>query len=399
MNAPVLPSQSAILLAERAPKTVAHFDALDGLRAWLAWGVFFGHVILFAGLGRLRLPAGVDAITTVCVEIFMVVSGFVIAHLLLTKPEPYLPYIVKRFFRLFPALIVCTAIGAATIAMSRTPWPFDPGYQYGQQLAGLQDAQRQNFLLHSVLHFMMVHGMIPNTVLPLSQWALLPPAWSVSLEWQFYLVAPVVLLLFRKPAGAVSVLVITIAGLLLYARGAFGAFESPSLLPGAAEFFLLGIGSRLWRDRLNPTAPAFWAIVALGLAFLTKQPAIGIWIAFLTYLFCQRNRAGSASRRYVLGADALFTSRPAQWAGKRTYCVYLVHFPVFQLVLTMLALADVRSPTQVATLLVIFGLPLTVGAAEVLHRYVEVPGIRFGKDAAHRVGLVRRLSSPTSIVA
>ena len=362
------------------------FAPIEGLRAWLAWGVFLGHIILFAGLSRLGIPDRLGDIATVSVEIFMIVSGFVIAHLLLSRPEPYLPYITKRFFRLFPAFVVCAAAGAAAIAVSRTPWPADLTYQYGRQLIDLQAAQARHLTDHVLLHLTMLHGMVPNNVLNVSQWALLPTAWSISLEWQFYLVAPAILLSFRRTGGAISVALLTVAGLWLFTRGYLGTFESPSIFPGAAEFFLLGIGSRLCWGKIKPIAPAAIAIATLAIAFLTEQMAIGLWLAFLIYVFCQRDTVRGFNRRFVKLADLLFVSRPAQWAGKRTYCVYLVHFPIFQLLLTALMLMGMTSPDHIAGLLLLFGLPLTVAASEVLHRYIELPGMKLGKQVAARLG-------------
>jgi len=362
------------------------FAPIEGLRAWLAWGVFVGHVVLFAGLGRIGIPKWAGEITTTSVEIFIIVSGFVITHLLLTRQETYLPYITKRFFRLFPAFVVCAAVGGAAIAVSRTPWPSDPTYQYGRQLIALQDAQAHHLPAHVLLHLSMLHGAIPNNLLDVSQWALLPTAWSISLEWQFYLVAPAVLLLFRRKAGALVVSLLTVAGLWFYNRGYLGAFESPSFLPGAGEFFLLGIVCRLYWDEFKPPAPAAVAIAALAIGCIADQMAIAIWVAFLTYAVSQRSKLRGVNQGFVRIADTLFISRLAQSAGKRTYCVYLVHYPIYQLLLTALTLAAFKSPTAVAGTLIALGFPLTVIAAEALHRYVELPGMNLGKEIARRLG-------------
>jgi peptidoglycan/LPS O-acetylase OafA/YrhL len=366
------------------------FAPIEGLRAWLAWGVFVGHVVLFAGLSRIGIPTWAGEITTTSVEVFIIVSGFVITHLLLSRQENYLPYIAKRFFRLFPAFVVCAAVGATAIAISRTPWPGDATYQYGRQLIALQDAQAHHLPAHVLLHLVMLHGAIPSNVLDVSQWALLPTAWSISLEWQFYLVAPAVLLLFRRKGGAVVVSLLTVAGLWLYNRGDLGAFESPSFLPGAGEFFLLGIVCRLYWDEFKPPAPATVAIAALAVGCLADQMAIAIWLAFLTYAASQSAQLGGINRRFVSMADTLFVSRIAQWAGKRTYCVYLVHYPIYQLLLTALTMAALKPPTEVAAALIVLGFPLTVVAAEALHRYVELPGMNLGKEIARRLGAVSK---------
>src|SRR5438270_6252769 len=89
-----------------APAAVERFAPIEGLRAWLAWGVFFGHIALFAGLSRIGIPSGAADLASDCVQIFIIVSGFVITHLLLAQQEGYPSYIARRFFRLFPAFVV-----------------------------------------------------------------------------------------------------------------------------------------------------------------------------------------------------------------------------------------------------------------------------------------------------
>ena len=369
---------------------VGRFAAIDGLRAWLAWAVFLGHIILFAGLSRVGIPDRIAETASVSVEIFIIVSGFVITHLLLSRRDAYLPYITKRFFRLFPAFLISTAAGAAAIALSRTPWPFDPTYQYGLQLVAFQDAEARHLTAQILLHLTMLHGAVPNNVLNVSQWALLPPAWSISLEWQFYLVAPMVVLLFRRSVGAILVTMLAAAGVWSFNCGYFGAFESPSILPGAAEFFLLGIATRFYWNSIKLLAPAAIAIVSLVMGCLAEQMAIAIWLAFIAYLWCEKVEANGVDRWFAKVGDALFKSPIAQWAGQRTYCVYLVHFPVFKLLLTACTFSGVTSPGRVAGLLLAFGLPLTAVAAELLPRFVELPGMMLGKEVSRWIGLVRK---------
>jgi peptidoglycan/LPS O-acetylase OafA/YrhL len=181
------------------------------------------------------------------------------------------------------------------------------------------------------------------------------------------------------------VALLTVAGLWFYNRGYLGAFESPSFLPGAGEFFLLGIACRFYWDEFKPPAPAAVAIAALAIGCLAGQMAIAIWVAFLTYAASQKAQLRGVNRRFVRVADPLFVSPLAQWAGKRTYCVYLVHYPIYQLLLTALTVVALKSPIEVAGALLVLGLPLTVLTAEALHRYVELPGMSLGKEVARRL--------------
>src|SRR5688572_28994913 len=79
------------------------FPAIEGLRAWLAMAVVASHLIQLSGLYlRNRPGALLYAGGSVAVLVFVIVSGFVITHLVLGKREPYKVYVGRRFFRLFP---------------------------------------------------------------------------------------------------------------------------------------------------------------------------------------------------------------------------------------------------------------------------------------------------------
>jgi peptidoglycan/LPS O-acetylase OafA/YrhL len=78
-------------------------QTLDVSRGFLSWIVVVVHVVWLAGYhGLIQHNAGVYA-----VDGFIILSGFVIAQLLVTKNEPYGLYIFRRFMRLFrPSLFV-----------------------------------------------------------------------------------------------------------------------------------------------------------------------------------------------------------------------------------------------------------------------------------------------------
>ena len=70
-------------------------------------------------------------------------------------------------------------------------------------------------------------------------------------------------------------------------------------------------------------------------------------------------------------------TRIVQWLGSRSYSIYLIHFPV------LLASAVVLGGWSIATvLLTIF---FIICAAEVFHRFIEVPSIALSRRVGRRV--------------
>ena len=82
----------------------------------------------------------------------------------------------------------------------------------------------------------------------------------------------------------------------------------------------------------------------------------------------------------------VFGSAGPRWFGARSYCVYVIHWPIIQLVL--FAIFQYGAPGRWTTFAIL--LPgVVVGvllAAEALHRLVERPSIRLGSRLAKRLG-------------
>lgn len=174
---------------------LSHFDGLRGL---LACWVIVQHWLQFSGYRGERedgifirfLVSGEYA-----VHIFIMLSGFVISYLLYENRENYKDFITRRFFRLSPVFIACLLV---SICFARLPLVIEgmlPSSPWGiyPEMVEIANDTFENFGLNVGMHLVMLHGLLPNEVLPSSAAAFLPPAWSISLEWQFYLIAPLFL--------------------------------------------------------------------------------------------------------------------------------------------------------------------------------------------------------------
>jgi peptidoglycan/LPS O-acetylase OafA/YrhL len=350
------------------------FHSVDGLRGWLACLVVLYHTVQMSGAHF--LVGGAYSYFSVfgdgSVTVFIIVSGFVITHLILSKPEPYLAYISRRFMRLFPVFAVCCVAGVIVLTFARTAVPMSDLYTWPEHLLDWSDAQEQNFWGHLLAHATMLHGAVPNGILPEAQFAFLPSAWIVSLEWQFYIVAPLVVWLMRsKHWGSSLISVLVVLGLAGYSRVLSSQYGLPSFLPAAGQYFLIGIATRLFCKEGMFSAPAAVGLASLGLGFLLDQFAAGVWVGFVAYLFCQRNSTDPWNHRYIEMADGALLNRTSLYLGSRTYTIYLAHYPVLITVLTLLAVLGVHEPGLVALGLVILGWPLTIAAAECLSRFVR----------------------------
>ena len=364
-----------------------HFRSIDGLRAWLAWTVLFSHVVLHTATDeRIHFLQGkIDALGVDCVSVFIIISGFVITHLLLEKHEPYLHYITRRFLRLYPVYIICLSLGIAAMylhfaAFAGRPWgPYVP--QPGLIAAEQASLAGHGLAWHLLAHVTLLHGAVSNRILDVSEYMFLGPAWSLSLEWQFYLLAPLILFGLGSARGKLVVSLLTLAAYCAFRLGKLGDFIDASFLPGAALQFAMGISTRLAWDRL-PTLqryPAAALIVTAGFGVLSHAllPFL-FWIAFVAWLRLEQP-ADAVSRFVDRWASRLFKSGPAHFLGVRSYSTYLIHEPIIHVLvyLCIVKLSLAMWPTVLVTSIVT---PLlTLVAAVALYRYVEAPAIAFGK--------------------
>jgi peptidoglycan/LPS O-acetylase OafA/YrhL len=301
-------------------------ETIDVLRGLLSWIVVLVHVVFLAGYdGRIQRQTGVYA-----VDGFIILSGFVITQLLLTKNEPYGLFIFRRFMRLFPAFAVCLALAVLVR-------PFTFGTAPSEMIR--EASENRYFWWHLGAHASLLHGLVPAAWLPESQLAFLPPGWSISLEFQLYLVAPIV----------------------LWWLGRFGVRGFVLLAIASATTFLPAIA---WK--LN----YIWS--ANG-AFLPQR-----FLFFLIGMMLYLSLGGIGKQvRYWSGLVRL---------GEVSYSTYLVHWPI-------LACLNIFIPAgwprlERAELLFVTGAPLTLLCSFLLFRFVERPGIALGRTLSKPKGAV-----------
>jgi peptidoglycan/LPS O-acetylase OafA/YrhL len=366
------------------------FIAIEGLRAWLAWAVVLDHLAYFANfgvLGPILRGIGSDSVLA-----FIIVSGFVITHLLIERPEPYRIYLLRRFMRLFP-LFVVTCIGgyfAYELQIRLLAYGFDD-QEFASLLTNIAASADMYFWQHVLAHLTMLHSAINNHLLPFSYFVFNMPAWSLSLEWQFYLVAPlVVIATVRRPflVPLIAALV-ALASLWLFKKGWFGNFDTPGLLPAMAGYFAVGIASRLiypmFAGKKIENVNAALASVVILYMFVGKP--LVLWL--IVYSGFTFHLLGN--RIIAQGYRLALESRIATYFGARSYSIYLCHFPLI-IACEGLWIALFSTPPG-ALILLAMTIPTTMAISEILYRTVELPGIKLGSRMARRLEMPLGLES------
>ena len=362
-----------------AERTERFRPDIQGLRAVAVLAVVAFHA-------HLPLPGGF-----VGVDVFFVISGFVITGMLMNQWEIHgrlrmLTFSARRFKRLTPALaaMVCATVLLAVMLQS----PMGPQQTTAKTALGAMTLVA-NFVIAATTGDYFDAPAETNPLLN---------TWSLSVEEQFYLVFPATLFalwwLARRWQRS-SVVYVGIAAISVLSLGvALVNSRAPGVLPGPSGLYgfygplgrawefavgaLVAVtlarasasastgGSLIWwlsRPRSSVTVSvigalgvivSFWLLspATPGPGIRNLVPVLGTALVIL---------GGAASEGPIFRALA---SPPMRWLGDRSYSWYLWHWPL--IVFAALIWPDVA---YAGTLAAAFSLPV----AMVAYRWIEQP--------------------------
>ena len=346
-----------------------HLKQLTALRYFAAlWVVFYDYWPHLTGSAPPVIASG-----HLGVELFFVLSGFILAHVYLeafgSGTGRYLDFLWARLARIYPVHLAIL-IGLILLVV-------------GGRLGGL-DIGRQ----------LAVVSSLPAQILLLQAWGLSPhggwnhPSWSISAEWFAYLTFPALAFVYwrlkTRPWLAVGLSLILLAGLNLGFQHLTGQpLTAATIVWGALRIvpcFALGCAIWLvWSSGWPKTTRASWVLSSGGLAsvlLLTLSP-LPDWLTvpgFAALILGLAGLARAGSRR--------MTAPLLVYLGEVSFAVYMVCIPwqlVFMGLAAKLTGGGDRLPWPLWLLLVAGVTP----AAMVVHHLVERPA----REAMRRHGV------------
>lgn len=303
------------------------FDYLDGIRGLAILAV----VIVHWGLGRTTIGRG----GFVSVDVFFVLSGFVITTLLWRSTtltgrslgRSWVTFVRARIRRLYPALLGLVGFGSVLMLVI-------PG-------APVPAGEIFHNALLTLVQLTWYPEMLGNVADPFRQ------TWSLGVEWTFYLSWPVVVLVARSRGVSPRALAWWSLGsgvLLVAASTAFLSAEAFYFAPpGRFGQILIGAALAMAFVHAPPVMkprPVHTALTALGLA------AIVVFALAGAHPFSDVGRLAGSPMALVIAVllihhgyavsggpvHALVASRPVTLLGRVSYSLYLWHWiPVYLL--------------------------------------------------------------------
>ena len=329
---------------------------IDGLRAIAVGAVIVNH------FNARLLPSGYLG-----VDVFFVISGFVIVTSLASKPsesfgDMFIGFYSRRVKRLLPALTFCVMVSALLLCFLSP----DPGLALGTARRALFGVSNFQLFTESVQYFGDSVALNPFM-----------HTWSLGVEEQFYLVLPILIGLsgfYRsRTHGSRSLgLMIGILSLLslvgfiiVYPRNQPAAYF---LMP--FRFWEMGAGCLLCfllqRSEVQPFLSKFsgptslLSLILLGITFLMPLdlavPATLLAVS-ATFVLIFSVKQGSLVYR-------LLTIKKLVLIGLASYSLYLWHWPIISLSHLSIGIHWWTVPFQ---LLIIFAF------AYLSYRYIETP--------------------------
>ena len=385
------------------PRGIRYIPAIDGLRAVAVIAVMLYH------LGFTWIPGGFLG-----VDLFFVISGYVITRLLLDSIQRSGGLDLRAFYkarirRLFPPLVFMIFVTIIYISI----WAPETMRRF------VSDSP---FALLGGMNWWLVfrHTDYFDTI---SRPPLLQHTWSLGVEAQFYLIWPLILLLVLRqfgkakiPGAALFIAAISGIALLLvsFEVDAANASQVSHVYFGTDTHSIgLFLGAALavsWvpqnlQEQVNKRAQDFidgigviGFVGLLGVFLLVNENDPTLYkLAFpLAGLF------GCAILTSIVHPASRFapilSSKIAVWIGERSYAIYLWHWVVFQLTRPAVDLEGSTWALYTLRILVVFAL------ADISLRLVELP-VRSGlveywfKGMKYRTKNVQRRQKSTVVAS
>ncbi|HVY17857.1 MAG TPA: acyltransferase [Rhodopila sp.] len=352
-------------------------ECLDGLRGVLAVYVLLGHMAPFAILpGWLQQAVSHGA---AAVHLFFALSGLVIVQSLDRVGGRAAPFLLARAGRIFPVYLPVLAFAIAVEPLScgfqAMPWLNWTSPAHSICVSGWPST----WLAEIAAHLTMTHGLFPEAILPDVWVSFLGSAWSLSAEWQFYLLA----VLVPRRWLLAALLALAAGGTAWRLCGIAEWQFSRAFLPNQAHYFALGVAS-VGLVRRQAKAGVAYALVLLAALAVTASLGVVekmlpplVWTGFLLVQVAPFTRSMRIGHR-------LLASPACLWLGALSYCIYLVNEPIHKVIGALFAAAAQGDGGTFTLLWVPGSIALPIIAAAALNAWLERPALRWVRRSVDR---------------
>ena len=357
---------------------------MDGLRGYLAFGVFVHHLVIYypyleTGLFVLPDSNFYSQLGRVSVALFFMVTGYLFWGRVLDTAGhiDWGRFLLNRLFRIYP-LYLTTLSCVLLIVFASANWHLQVSLlALTEQVAGWLVFARP-----AINGFAFTGNLIANV------------SWTLSYELFFYLTLPCFVLLTVKHRGILRPVAAALLIYMLYKiMGASGVLKHSVLLT-----FLGGVAAAHWTRReqlralsLKRPASPIALLLLIAVMFGWSTPFAPAPFVLLTGFFCI-----VASGNNLFGMLALPAVR---WMGEISYSTYLLHGLLLWTGLVWLPeqlMLDPRMPLYWFSFCAVASIAVIL-LSSIAYLYIERPGIRAGHQMAGRLMSKRAAIAPREL--
>jgi peptidoglycan/LPS O-acetylase OafA/YrhL len=316
------------------------FYGVQAMRGLAALAVVCGHAVIIRSDGTRGAAEAAFTILASGVDIFFVISGFIIATTAASQTDA-LNFAFRRAIRIYPVywlVLLAALISSYWIALS-------PGDPPALDLGNIFAWDYPNWHVS--------------------------PAWSIAFEMHFYAVVAVILAIAPRRLFEFLFAAFGIAVLAIVFHLPLGIYSHPMILEFGAGVFIA------YLVRLNGTLPFLPCVMALSVAFFAagwywifvhgssnpqfaRVPTYGLGAALLVYTVVSAEFHGASFSRIL------------QWFGSISYSLYISHHLLISWTANVLWQTSPAVAISASVL-------LSIGLAAVLHVLVEAPALNWGR--------------------
>ncbi|HAT5004545.1 acyltransferase family protein [Serratia marcescens] len=341
-------------------------DGPDILRGFAAISVIVVHLIASSQIDFGHVITLIGSKFTASVTLFFTISAFSIAYAyndgFINKTD-FKNFYIKRFFRLAPLFYLAMIVEGVIIyyAFQHTPSAFE-------------------VLMSGTFLFNLVPKMQDGIV-----WA----GWSLSIEWVFYLLYPVIFIFSNNKKTIVVLWMLCVFISSSIAKVQAEPIEIYMNILNHMVFFISGIFVYLYLKELQ----VLGANLGRYSGFVSGLIMSSL-MALLIYCFAQDGYPFNIYIVYpliwvgmiassIIGIPALINNRFTRFLGKASYSIYLMHGIVLYLLKAVgtyrwVDTFAVSGPMKFLISILITAV-LTIAISYLSYRYIEEPGIKLGK--------------------
>jgi peptidoglycan/LPS O-acetylase OafA/YrhL len=357
---------------QRASISSTHIPAIDGLRALAVFAVVLYH------LGISWIPGGFLG-----VDLFFVISGYVITRLILDSIESANGLDIKKFYaarirRLFPGLIALLIVTSVMIALFAP----DAIRRFIKDVPYVLSGTNNWHLVALEQDYFQAIGRPP----------LLQHTWSLAVEFQFYLIWPIILFFIWRRFGKrvvrrAALLIATFSGITLF----LFSLQADNATAGRISHIYFGTDTHSLGLFLGSALAVSWIprnltpnISQRAQDFVDGIGVFGFIGLLCIFLFIDQENATLYQIAFPLAAifgcatlvsivhpasrfSPILSNKTFLWIGQRSYGIYLWHWVVFQVTRPGADLTGNLLALNVARVLVVLAL------ADISLRAIEIP--------------------------